>query len=148
MNLSQKCQYALRALYELALRWGQGPVKIAEIASRQGIPARFLEQILGDLKRGGFVRSHRGARGGYELGLAPGDLSVGAIIRFVDGPLSPVDFLTRRPSGNHLTAGDYALMDMYGRVRDAVAAVYDGTTFQNLVDEHAVGVGRRGNYCI
>ncbi len=91
MLVSQKCQYALRASFELARRWGQGPVKIGLIAQVQAIPIRFLEVILNQLKRGGFVASQRGSDGGYFLVKEPATLTVGMLIRFVQGPIGPID---------------------------------------------------------
>jgi Rrf2 family protein len=90
MNLSQKCQYAMRALFELARRQQQGPVRIGQIAGAQAIPVRFLEVILNELKHAGYVESRRGVQGGYMLAVPAGALTVGEVIRFVDGPQTPV----------------------------------------------------------
>jgi Rrf2 family protein len=87
MLITQKCQYALRAVFALARREGRGPTKIAEIAREQAIPVRFLEVILGQLKQGGFVDSRRGADGGYFIVRSPREIAVGDIVRFIDGPL-------------------------------------------------------------
>lgn len=83
MLISHRCQYALRAIFELAKRSNQGPVKIAQIAEVQAIPVRFLEVILSQLKQGRFVASRRGNRGGYILAYSPAELTVGAVIRFM-----------------------------------------------------------------
>jgi len=77
MLVSQKAQYALRAVFELARRHGKGWVKISDIADTQAIPIRFLEVILGQMKQAGFVVSRRGTEGGYMLAVAPGELTVG-----------------------------------------------------------------------
>jgi len=90
MQISQKCQYALRAVFELARRPREAPVKVGDIAEAQAIPPRFLEIILNQLKRGGFVESRRGASGGYSLARSPDELTMGEIIRFVEGPFKPV----------------------------------------------------------
>ena len=88
MLVTQKCQYALRALFSLANRAGsEGPVKIALIAEEQEIPIRFLEVILGQLKQSGFVESRRGTEGGYLLARAPEQISVGDVVRCIDGPI-------------------------------------------------------------
>jgi len=133
MLVSQKCQYALRAIFELAKRWGQGPTKIAQIAEAQAIPPRFLEVILSQLKQGGFVTSQRGSEGGYWLLRPPEQLTVGEIIRFVQGPVGPVGCISENPAKCPL-AGDCAFYSMWERVRKAISDVYDGTTFQDLVD--------------
>ena len=88
--VSQKCQYALRAVFELAKRHGRGPVRIGDVAKAQAIPPRFLEVILNQLKQAGFVESRRGNEGGYLLARAPERLTVGEIVRFVEGPIRPV----------------------------------------------------------
>ena len=88
MAVSSKCYYALRAIYALAEHASVEPLKIADIADRELIPIRFLEVILGQLKGGGFVRSRRGAEGGYFLARRPDEITVGEVVRAMDGPLS------------------------------------------------------------
>ena len=92
MAVSSKCYYALRAIYALAEHASDEPLKIAEIAERELIPVRFLEVILGQLKGGGFVRSRRGAEGGYSLARPSGSITIGEVMRYVDGPIAPVGF--------------------------------------------------------
>ncbi len=135
MTVSQKCQYALRAVLELAKRSADSPTTVAEIAEVQAIPAKFLELILGELRQGGFVESRRGIHGGYLLAEAPKALAVGEIIRFIDGPLAPVRCVIDGKSANCPLNSNCALIGMWKRARDAVAEVYDGTTFQDLIDE-------------
>ena len=91
MAISQKCEYALRAMLELAAARGEGrgALKSADIAAAQAIPPRFLEVILHQLKRGGFVESRRGAAGGHMLARSPKTISVGDVVRYVDGPIGP-----------------------------------------------------------
>ena len=144
MSLSQKCQYALRAVFELTARQGRGPTKIAEIAAAQSIPVRFLELILGELKHGGFVESRRGMRGGYLLRAPAHKLTVGRIIHFVDGPIAPVDFV----GGTSQTDWDPVFVDMWGRVNEAVTQFYENTTFGDLLDQQAARNRNATNYCI
>ncbi len=148
--VSQKCQYALRAIFELAKRIGQGPVKVAEIAAPQAIPARFLEVILGQLKQAGFVDSQRGNAGGYFLLRAPEELSVGEVVRFVEGPVGPVDCVAgKRKKKKCPLYGGCVFLPMWERVREAVSEVYDNTTFRNLVDEEKERKSVRAlSYCI
>ena len=131
----QKTQYALRALFELARRYGQGPIKIADIARTQGIPVRFLEVILSQLKQGGFVESHRGAEGGYTLIRVPRGLTVGELMRFLHGPLTPVGCVYDDPKDRCVLFGDCVFLAMWEKVGRAISEVYDNTTFQDLVDE-------------
>ena len=138
--LSQKCQYALRAILELAKHYGQGPVKIGDVADAQAIPPRFLEVILSQLKQGGFVESRRGAEGGYLLARAPRHLVVGQVLRFVEGPLGPIACVadSADSSVEPCPIHDHCVfLPMWEKVHGAMAAVYDGTTFQDLLDEEA-----------
>jgi len=136
MLLSQKCQYAFRATFELARRYGEGqPVSVAEIARAQAIPSRFLEQILGELRHGGFVTSRRGAQGGYTLAVAPTALTVGDIIRFVEGPIAPVKCLVGEP--DCALKDNCLFMGFWQRAASALENVYNSTTFQDLVEEAA-----------
>src|SRR5664280_658065 len=90
MGISQKCQYAVRALLELAKRHGRGIVQTDEIAAKQAIPPRFLGNILNELRAAGLVTARRGPHGGFLLACDPKELTVGRVIRLIDGPLDPV----------------------------------------------------------
>jgi Rrf2 family transcriptional regulator, cysteine metabolism repressor len=134
MSLSQKCQYALRAVFEMALRHGQGPVPVGQIAEQQEIPARFLELILVQLKQAGYIESRRGVQGGYSLAVLPKDLSVGDIIRTIEGPLLPVK-RSEDPTGRKMPPpGGFAFARLWDRAEKAVADVYDTTSMQDLMD--------------
>jgi Rrf2 family transcriptional regulator, cysteine metabolism repressor len=146
MNISQKCQYGLRAVLELSLRIGRGPVKTGDIAKAQSIPLKFLEVILVELKHGGFVESRRGVNGGYLLTGKPSNLTVGQIITFIDGPILPVDCVDDGKSSNCPQKKGCVFVDMWLEAREAVAAVYDGTTFQYLVEKRQNP--QSPNYCI
>jgi len=135
MLVSQKCQYGLRAVFELAKHYGGRPVKIGDIAQAQAIPPRFLEIILGQLKQAGFVESKRGADGGYSLVRPPSDLSVGDLIRFVEGPIGPVVCVADGSQGKCPLRGACVFMPMWKKAQKAITEVYDGTTLQHLVDE-------------
>lgn len=134
MAISQKCQYALRAIYELARRHNEGPCKIGTIAEAQGIPVRFLENILSSLKGAGIVDSARGKDGGYFLLRSADSITVGEVIRFVQGPLGPVDCVTRDFEDCSFY-DDCVFRPLWDRAREALEAVYDGTTFQDLVNQ-------------
>src|SRR6266550_9618958 len=84
MNVSVKGEYALQAIFDLAVQDSPDPVKIADIAKRQSIPQKFLELILASLKQGGFVNSRRGAEGGYRLAKPANEITVGEVLRFVE----------------------------------------------------------------
>lgn len=120
MNISVKSEYALLAVFDLALQPPGEPVKIAEVARRQKIPQKFLELILASLKQGGFVESRRGAEGGYRLAKPPNEITVGEVLRFVeDGKQS------KRVASNPFHS-------IWNQVDQAVAAILDHTTFAEL----------------
>lgn len=149
MAITQKCQYALRAIYELARRNNDGPCKIGTIAEAQGIPVRFLENILNSLKGAGFVDSARGKDGGYYLLRSADSITIGEVIRFIQGPLAPVECTTRIDDDCDFYQ-DCVFRPLWDKARIALEAVYDGTTFQDLVNQsdnncHAAqcGCGRK-----
>jgi len=149
MSLSLKCQYAVRALFELARRKSNGTITIGEIARAQGIPARFLEAILTELKHGGFVESRRGVNGGYRLARSAATISLGQIIRFVEGPLAPVDCLAEKRTAPCDLRERCVIQYVWARARDALANVYDTTTLQDLVErEEQIGARDMLSYSI
>src|SRR5258706_10016286 len=122
MNISVKGQYALHAIFDLSSQPPGQPVKIADIARRQNIPQKFLELILASLKQGGFVNSRRGAEGGYLLARHAESITVGDVLRFVEGGRT-------RKSGR---ANDGPLADFWNKVDGAMGHVIDHTTFAEL----------------
>ena len=149
MNVSRKCQYALRAVFELAKRHGEGPTTIGTVAEAQAIPVRFLELILAELRSGGFVESRRGVRGGYLLSSRPTSLTAGEIIQFIDGPVAPVPCVSREDDRDCPLRGRCAFLDMWRRAGDAMAEVYDQTTFADLIEQEASHQGPYvADYCI
>jgi Rrf2 family transcriptional regulator, cysteine metabolism repressor len=135
MSVSSKCYYALRAIYALAEHEGPEPMKIAAIAEQQQIPIRFLEVILSQLKGGGFVQSRRGAEGGYRLARPPEHLTVGEVMRYVDGPIAPVDCVSQSRPKVCEFHGECNFFGFWGRVRQAISDVVDQTTFADLIRE-------------
>ncbi len=126
MQFSLKSEYALLAMFDLALQPPGIPVRIADIARRQKIPQKFLELILAGLKQAGYVESRRGVEGGYLLARTPERISVGEVLRHVDGKRT----LRARAQKKDETA----FTEMWGRVDQAVASVVDNTTFADLVN--------------
>ena len=135
MQFSQKSQYALRALFELSKRKGNGPVRIADVAKAQDIPRRFLESILSELRRGGFVASHRGREGGYTMVCEPSETTVGDILRFVEGPMGPIDCICGKSTNNCTLRGKCVFEPMWVRVREAMLGVLQETTLASLMEE-------------
>jgi len=149
MNVSQKCQYALRALFELAKRLGEGLVPNGEIAAAQAIPPRFLELILGQLRQAGYIESRRGVHGGYMLAVRPEELSVGEVIRLIDGPTAPVKCIAGNGGGDCPLHGRCVFLGLWERANEAVSEVYDSTSFRDLLERERQAAGQRvPDYCI
>jgi len=130
VRVSAKGEYALTALLDLALHAGEGLQPIQEIAARQGIPQRYLEQVLLELKRAGFLEARRGSAGGYRLSRPAGQVTVGAVLRAVDGSVGLGEPSGRgsRVRGEHV--GD--LGGLWQEVGEAVSAVVDRVTIEDL----------------
>lgn len=144
--LTSKAKYALRAMIDLAAQSGDGPRRplfIGDIAARQDIPRRFLENILLELRKHGLVVSHRGKAGGYALARAPDLITFADIIRAIDGPLAMTPCTSRtgyRPCEDCKDEVKCALRKTLVRVRDASASILEGTT---LADATGVSSDRR-----
>jgi Rrf2 family cysteine metabolism transcriptional repressor len=125
MNISVKGEYALHAIFDLALQKAGEPIRIADIARRQKIPQKFLELILAGLKQGGFVESRRGAEGGYLLARPPDSITVGDVLRFVEGAKG-------NKGARRQSAGD-PFAETWRLAEQAISSVIDRTTFAELV---------------
>jgi len=122
MTVSVKGEYAVAALLDLAQQPAGTPTRIADIARRQRIPQKFLELILASLKQGGFVESRRGAEGGYLLARPARSITVGEVLRFIEGE-------RRRPRG------EGPIDAVWQRVEAAVAEVIDQVTIEDVVEQ-------------
>ena len=134
LRISKRCQYALRAVFELALRDSDHPVKVYEIAAAQEIPPRFLEVILNQLRHGGFVDSRRGREGGYMLARVAEELTVGEIIQYVQGPIYVTRDNEHRAGRAGSFYGDYAFENLWENVSTAISEACDNTTFAELIE--------------
>jgi len=149
LSLSQKCQYAVRAVLELSKRYDQGPVSAGEIADRQAIPQRFLEIILNELKPTGLIDSRRGIKGGYYLSLPPRQITVGRVIRLIEGPLDPVRCVGDQNTKCCPLRDKCSLIQLWDKAREAVEKVYDSANFQELVErERDLDRQNTLDYCI
>jgi len=133
MRLSTKGEYASRAMLELSLRYGEGPLHIKDISQAQHIPERFLEQILLLLKRAGYLKSRKGRQGGYSLAKPPSDISVAEVIRVMDGPLAPIDCVSVMAHETCPMEDSCGLRWLWKEVRDSVAHIMERTSFEVLV---------------
>jgi len=134
MQISARVDYALRAMTELAVAWSEDPARLEKadaLATRQEIPARFLESILGQLRKAGLVVSQRGAEGGYRLALPPEQISVAAIIRVLDGPLGAVR--SEAPEDAVYAGPAEHLRTVWVATRAAMRSVLENTTLADVV---------------
>ncbi|PYN63189.1 MAG: Rrf2 family transcriptional regulator [Candidatus Rokuibacteriota bacterium] len=132
MRVSAKGEYAILAVLDLALRRGQTLVPIQDIAERQAIPQRYLEQVLLSLKRAGLLGSRRGSSGGYHLTRPAEQISVGDVLRAVDGAQSPLE-AQRRARGRN--GGEtFDLGELWDEISKAVSEVVDRITFGELAE--------------
>lgn len=145
MIISQRCKYALKAVLELSARQAREPLKIQEIAEAQQIPTKFLEAILNDLRVDGIVVSRRGNVGGYSLARPPQDITVGEIVRIIQGP---IESLIAKANPNAEIYGEQALNKLCNDLSAAINRVYDTTTFSDLVEVEAAAKGGEPNYII
>ncbi len=133
MKLSTRGEYASQAILDIALHQQQGPVKIKEIAERQEIPLKYLENILLTLQRAGLARSKRGPKGGYYLSRPPEAITVGEIIRAMDGPLAPIHCVSVSAYERCPRESVCGLKWLWKRVRDNIADILDSTTVADVV---------------
>jgi len=134
MKISTKGRYALRLMLDLALNNTGEYITIKSIAARQEISEKYLEQIISLLNRAGYVKSVRGAQGGYKLAKEPVEYTVGMILRLTEGCLAPVDCLEGEKNECHRNNG-CVTKDVWQELYDAIKAVVDHTTLQDLVDK-------------
>jgi len=140
-QLSKRTQYSLRALYALTRQYGSGPVLITTLAHDETIPKKFLEQILVSLKSAGFVSSKKGKGGGYVLAQPPERITIGSVIRAIEGPLAPLPCASEtrfRKCDECVDIQTCGTRIVMRQVRDAMAAILDETTLSMVnkkVDE-------------
>jgi Rrf2 family protein len=134
MKLTLRGEYALRALLVLGVHYGDSVIRIQTISEEQNIPKRFLEQILNDLRGGGFVESRRGVGGGYRLARTPGLITLAAVIRHMEGALAPVSCVSERfyercscPSEERC-----GIRSVMKEVRDATVRILEGISVADL----------------
>lgn len=135
MKISTKGRYALRLMLDLALN-GQGqPAALRDVAGRQDISEKYLEQLVAPMTRAGLLKSVRGASGGYLLTRSPADYTVGEILRTQEGSLAPVECADGQACAR---SGQCVTVDLWRRLKEAVDGVVDATTLQDLVDDYRV----------
>jgi Rrf2 family transcriptional regulator, cysteine metabolism repressor len=137
ITVSQKCKYALRAVFELSLRYPSENVStLADIAQVQGIPPRFLEQIFSKLKSGGYIQAQRGHNGGYLIANRPSKITLGEIIRLIEGDELSIKCNRNPDQKQHQLQSNCVFKGIWRETREQVAKIFESKTFQDLIDQH------------
>lgn len=140
MKLSTKGRYGVTAMYELALRYGEGPISLKSIAANQGISEHYLEQLISTLRNAGYVTSTRGAQGGYRLAKDPESITVGDIITVMEGPIALVDCLLEEGTQDNQyckKAGVCVTRNVWAKVCESINKVLDSITLADLCEEES-----------
>lgn len=134
MKISYKGDYALKVILDLSNNYSERLVHIEDMANRQDIPRKFLEQILLELKKGGFIQSKKGTKGGYFLARPPKDILLGEVVRFIDGATCPISCVN---PDTPQTCGEIdrcVFYPVWQDIGDKIASVIDNVNFQQLKD--------------
>lgn len=136
MNISTRGRYGLRALADMTLHAVNGPVALRVIAERQNLSESYLEQVFSSLRKAGIVRSVRGAQGGYELNRPANEISVGEILRVLEGPLSPVQCVDGSYPGVECEMEKTCLSrPFWEELNNVINRFLDETTLQDIIDK-------------
>jgi Rrf2 family transcriptional regulator, cysteine metabolism repressor len=142
LQVSQRTHYGLRAMTELAKAYGAGPRSLAWIAEAQQLPAGYLEQLAIPLRRAGLIEATRGAHGGYQLTRPPAQVSVGEIVRTLEGAVTPVECLADDyPLGSCALELGCLSRPLWQRLKDTIDQVLDSTTLADLCGAGDAGLG-------
>lgn len=134
MKITYKGDYALKALLQLAIKYYEGGVmSISEIAASGDMPMKFLEQILLILRKGSFVKSKRGINGGFLLARHPKDITIGEVVRFIEGPIEPISCIREESYKGCKDTSNCIFRDVWKEVSSAISVVVDTLTFEELV---------------
>ncbi|MBI4531125.1 MAG: RrF2 family transcriptional regulator [Candidatus Latescibacteria bacterium] len=132
MKFSTKCEYGIRAAIDLALRYGQGYVQRTDIATRQRIPEPYLVQILATLRKGGYIRSVRGPKGGHALTRRPETITLGEMVCLLEGPITPTGCLDNATCE---LSEDCLLRDTWVEIKEAIERVLYSITLEDLCNK-------------
>lgn len=133
--LSTKGRYGLKMMFELAKKYGSGTMSLKDIAKNQDLSETYLEQLISHLRKAGLVNSVRGAQGGYELSKPPVEITVGEVIRILEGPLAPADcVLDEEPECGR--AGYCVTRPIWEKIMESINNVIDSITLQDMINDY------------
>lgn len=148
LRLSTKCQYGVRAMFEIAIRYNSGPVTIKEISRKQDVSVAYLEQILNQLRKAGIIKSVKGPGGGYILDKEPGSISIGTILRELEGPVAITSCLD--PKEGCIRVEGCVTHLLWKSLGEKIEAFLDNMTLQDLINgsesrgEQLITINRKG----
>jgi len=134
--LSTKGRYGVRAAFDLAMHFGEGPIPLKSIAERQNISDPYLEQLIAMLRRDGLVNSVRGAQGGYMLSRNPSQISVGDIIRSLEGPMAPAECVLDDHDKECINADYCVTRILWEKIKDSINNVINSISLQDMVEDY------------
>lgn len=134
MKLSTRGRYGLKAMFQLALHYGEGPIPLNVIASQQELSENYLEQLFSALRKDGLIKSVRGAQGGYMLAKHPQNITVGNILRVLEGNMAPVDCVIDDAGSCHKEENCVTKL-VWMRMTDSINSVIDSITLQDMLNE-------------
>jgi Rrf2 family transcriptional regulator, cysteine metabolism repressor len=143
MKITFKGDYALKAVLDLSINQGK-PQTILDIAKRQDIPRKFLEQIMISLKKGGFVKAQRGTKGGYLLTRSPSKITIGDVIRYIEGPVEPIGCVCKGGERTCSYSEHCSLRDVFDEVGKYISKKVDSVTFEELKNKQMKKMKMRG----
>lgn len=133
---SARAEYGVRLMIMLAREYGHGPLSLARVAETDALPLPYLEQLIAVLRRDGLVTSQRGAKGGYELSRDPRSITMGEVIRSLEGPITPMSCAPEDAAHATCIRGDFCSAQLlWTRIRDAVGQTLDSTLLSELVPQ-------------
>lgn len=136
MKLSTKGRYGLKAMFELALHEGKGPIPLKLIAERQDLSDQYLEQLFSSLRRGGLVKSVRGAQGGYLLSRSSDKITVGDVIRILEGPVAPSECVLYGDEENCERLESCVTRVIWEKIKISIDSVIDSITLKDMLDDY------------
>ena len=137
MKLSTRGRYGLKAMFDLALNYGDGPISLTSSAERQAISVNYLEQLISPLRKAMLVESVRGAQGGYMLAKSPNEITVGVILTTLEGPLAPTDCVVVDGDDDMCDHSTYCVTKViYEKIYESISTVVNSITLQHMIDDY------------
>jgi Rrf2 family cysteine metabolism transcriptional repressor len=132
MKISTKIRYGTRAMLELATQYGKGPVELREIAKKENISPKYLEQVIIPLRTGGLVKAIRGSKGGYSLAKPPSEICLNDLIEILEGPLNLIECLSDPTACRKVTS--CVTRDIWKEVSEAIYKIFNSITLEDMVN--------------